>query len=168
MNFRNFEVLMTAILLIITVLLSILASVFWIDLNFFVGPYFLVHWFSIIATVFIVVSNSIYYFLKRLKVKNKQTLLKIHVFGNLLAFLPISIHFAQNVGRLALAPERLGVGFILFLILLVSLATGVIERYHSKGKLVSYSNFVHKYSFVILFFVALIHVLKGFNILVFP
>ena len=168
MNFRNFEVLITAILLIITLLLSILASVFWFDLNFFVGPYFLVHWFGVIATAFIVVFNSIYYFLKRLEVKNKQTLLRIHVFGNLLAFLPISLHFAQNVGRLSLAPERLGVGFILFLILLVSLATGVIERYHSKGKLVSFSKFVHRYSVILLFFVALLHVLKGFNILIFP
>ncbi len=167
MNFRNFGFLMASILLITTVLLSILASVFWVDLNFFVGPYFLIHWFGIIATAFIAVSNPIYYFLKRLKVKKKETLLRIHVFGNVLAFLLISLHFAQNVGRLALAPERLGVGFILFLILLVVLATGMIEKYHSKGKLARYSMFLHKYSIVILFLIAIIHVLTGFNILVF-
>jgi len=158
---------MASILLITTALLSILASLFWIDLNFFVGPYFLIHWFGIIATAFIAVFNPIYYFLKRLKVKKKETLLRIHVFGNVLAFLLISLHFAQNVGRLALAPERLGVGFILFLILLVVLATGMIEKYHSKGKLVRYSKVLHKYSVVILFLIAIIHVLTGFNILVF-
>ncbi len=167
MNFKNFGFLMASILLITTALLSILASLFWIDLNFFVGPYFLIHWFGIIATAFIAVFNPIYYFLKRLKVKKKETLLRIHVFGNVLAFLLISLHFAQNVGRLALAPERLGVGFILFLILLVVLATGMIEKYHSKGKLVRYSKVLHKYSVVILFLIAIIHVLTGFNILVF-
>jgi hypothetical protein len=167
MNYRNFEILLTLILLFITVISSILASVFWYELNFFAGPYFFIHWLGIIATTFIVVSTPIYYFLKRVKMKKLKILLKIHIFGNLIAFLPISIHFAQNVGRLAGAPQRLGDGFVLFLILLIVLATGIIERYGPNSKLGRNSRFAHKYSIVILFFIALIHVLEGVNLIFF-
>jgi hypothetical protein len=162
--YRNLEFWLTLILLLVTAILSIAAYILWYRLTFFVGSYLFIHWLSLIATIFIVVSIPIYYILKRVKPQNK-IILRIHVFGNLFAFLLISIHFAQNVGRLAGALQRLGYGFALYLLLSLIVATGILERYQTNGKLLRYTKVIHKYTVIILYLIILIHVLEGFNIL---
>ncbi len=92
-------------------------------------------------------------------------LLKLHVFGNLFSFLLVSIHFAQNTGRLALFYPRLEDGFVLFLVLSVIVATGMIERFGAKLKPVRFTRSVHRYTVVLFYFVTFVHVLQGFNII---
>lgn len=159
---RRIELWLIIAVIVITSISSALAYKFWYNLNFFVGPYFFVHWFSIIATIFISISIPIHYLLKYKKPQKLKIILRIHVFGNLLAFLPISIHFAQNVGRLAGAPERLGDGFVLYLILTFIVLTGIMERFRKKDKPQKIVKIAHRYSVILFYFAVLIHVL-GFN-----
>jgi len=156
---------LSLILLLVTVIFSVVAYVRWFSLTFFVGSLFFVHWLGLIATVFIAVLVPIYYFLKRKRPHNIKILLKIHVFGNLFSFLFVSIHFAQNIGRLAAFYPRLGYGFVLFLVLTIIVATGMLERFGARGKLVRCTKFVHKYAVVVFYLVTIIHVLHGFNII---
>ncbi|MHA2323762.1 MAG: hypothetical protein ACXACB_00045 [Promethearchaeota archaeon] len=166
-HYRNLEYLFTLILLLATIISTIAAYIFWYSFTFFVGSYLFIHWLGLIATIFIVVSVPIYYILKRVKPQNLKILLKIHVLGNLFAFLVISIHFGQNFGRLAGYLQRLDEGFVLYLFLILMVTTGILERYQISGKLLRYIKVVHKYSVVVLFLIIFIHVLEGFNILLF-
>lgn len=162
---RKPEFWLTLILLSATVISSIAAYVFWYRLTFFVGSYLFIHWLGLIATAFVAVSIPIHYVIKRKRPQNFKTILKIHTIGNLVAFLLISIHFSQNVGRLAGALQRLGAGFALYLILALIVATGIMERHQTKGKLSRYIKGTHKYTVIILYLIMLIHMLEGFNIL---
>ena len=142
------------------------AYVFWYQLLFFVGSYLFIHWLGIIATIFIAVFFPIYYILKQTRPKYTKILLRLHIFGNLLAFLVVSIHFAQNLARLAGFLQRLGDGLALYLVLLLIVATGILERYKTSSKLHRYTKFIHKYTVIILYLLILIHMLDGFNILI--
>jgi len=160
---RNSEFWLTLTFLLATVISSIAAYVFWYNLTFFMGPYLFVHWLGLIATAFVAVSIPIQYFVKRKRPQNFKTTLKIHTTGNLVAFSLISIHFAQNVGRLSGALQRIGAGFALYLVLAVIMATGIMDRYQTKRS--RYIKAAHKYTVIILYLIMLIHALEGFNIL---
>ncbi len=164
-NYRTVELWLTLILLLATVIASIITYIFWYRLTFFVGSYLFIHWLGLIATAFVVVSIPIHYILKRKRPQSFKKILKIHTIGTLFAFLLISIHFSQNVGRLAGAFQRLGVGFALYLVISLIVATGIVRRYQRNGKLSRYIKYIHKYTVIILYLVILIHLLKGFNIL---
>ena len=162
---RKLEFWLTMILLLTVTMSSIAAYVFWYKLTFFVGSYLFIHWLSIVATAFIAVSAPIHYILKRKRPQNFKVLLKIHTFGNLLAFWLISIHFAQNVGRLAGALQRLGIGFALYPVLVVTVATGIVDRYQAHGKFSKYIKLIHKYVVILLYLLIVLHVLEGFNVI---
>ena len=149
----------------VTATASVVAYVFWYKLLFFVGSYLFIHWLGLIATAFVAVSIPIHHVLKRRKPRTFKKILNIHVFGNLCVFLLISVHFAQNFGRLAGAVQRLGVGFALYLLLSLIVATGIVERYQSNDKVPRYVKGIHKYAVVILYLLIIVHLLEGFNIL---
>jgi hypothetical protein len=163
--YQSLEFWLTFTILCVTVTASILAYIFWYNLLFFVGPYLFIHWLGITATTFIIFSTPIYYVLKRKKPQNSKFILRIHVFGNLMAFLLISLHFAQNVGRLAGAPERLGNGVLLYWVLFFIMLTGIIEKFPTNRKLAKFSRITHRYSVILLYLAVLIHVLDGLNII---
>jgi hypothetical protein len=141
---------------------SVVAFALWYRLTFFAGSYLFIHWLGIIASVFIVVSNPIHYALKSRRTRFKL-ILRIHIFGNLLAFLIVSVHFAQNVGRLAGVPQRLGEGLALYLVLFIVVTTGFVERFYSE-RFLRFTKTIHKYTVTVLLIVLLIHALDGFNI----
>ena len=159
--YRKPEFWVAVLILLFTVIFSAVAFVNWIRLSFFVGDLFFVHWVSIVATTFIAVMVPVYYILKRKSPRHIKMLLRIHVFGNLLAFLLISIHFAQNTGRLVGFISRLGDGLALFLVLSIIVSTGLIEKFGAKLKLIRYIKFVHSYSVMIFYMVMVFHVLQS-------
>ncbi|MFC1487245.1 hypothetical protein ACFLRN_06130 [Thermoproteota archaeon] len=162
---RSLEFWLALILLSITVIFSVVVYVHWFGLAFFIGSLFIVHWLGLVATIFIAVLVPIYYILKRKRSNNIKTLLRIHVFGNLFSFMFVSIHFAQNIGRLAAFYPKLGYGFLLFIVLCTIVTTGLLERFSGQRKLVRYTKFVHRYSVVVFYLVAIIHTLQGFNVI---
>ncbi len=163
MKYPKIEFWLTVTLLLATLISSIIAYFFWYNLTFFVGPYLFIHWLGLTATIFIVVSIPIHYVLKRSRPQHAKLILKFHVLGNLSSFLIISLHFAQNIGRLSLSLERLGDGVALYLFLFIIMATGVLERYQTRGRLSRYTKIIHRYTVLVLYLIALIHILDGFN-----
>jgi hypothetical protein len=164
-HYRNSEFLASLLILLVTVFFSAVAYVRWYSLGFFVGSLFFVHWLGLAATVFIAVLVPVYYVLKRRRPQTIKTLLKLHVFGNLFSFLLISIHFAQNTGRLSGFIPRLEDGVVLFLVLSIIVATGMLERFGAKHKLVKYTKPIHRYTVALFYLITVIHVLQGFNII---
>ena len=162
---RNSAFWLASVLLLVTVMISVVAYVRWYNLGFFVGSLFFVHWLSLAATTFIALLVPIYYVLKRRSPQKTKIFLKIHVFGNLFSFLLVSIHFAQNTGRLSGFYLRLGEGFVLFLVLCLIVATGMLERFGGKNKIVRYTRPIHRYSVVVLYLVIILHVIQALNII---
>jgi hypothetical protein len=159
---RSLDFWSSFLILLFTVMFAAWVYVNWFSLSFFVGDLFFVHWVGLAATFFVGVMVPVYYVLKRKSPKKFKLLLRIHVFGNLLSFLLISVHFAQNTGRLSGFPSKLGDGLVLFLVLSIIVATGMFVRFGAKMKFVRYIKFVHSYAVVLFYFVVAFHVLSFF------
>lgn len=164
-NKKNIELWFSLLLLFLTFVISVISYQYWYDLLFFIGSLFFVHWIGLIATIFIAILVPTYYILKRKKPKYIKKLLKIHVFGNLLSYLFISIHFSQNTGRLSQLFLRLEDGFIFFIVLSVLIVTGMIERFGRKPNLSKYIKSIHRYGVFLFYLIMLIHTLQGFNLI---
>ena len=164
-NYLSLEFGFVVVLLLATIILSIFSFIFWYELTFFVGYYLFIHWLGLIATLFIVISIPVHFILKRLQSRNYKQILRFHTLGNLSAFMLISIHFTQNVGRLAGSIQRLGMGFFLYLILILIVATGILHYYQINKKYLKSIRVIHKYIVIVFYLVMTIHLLQGFNIL---
>jgi hypothetical protein len=160
--FRSLDFWASLLILLFTVVVAAWVYVNWFGLSFFVGDLLFVHWVGLAATIFVAVMIPVYYVLKRKSRKKFKLLLRVHVFGNLLSFLLISVHFAQNTGRLSGFPSKLGDGLVLFLVLSIIVVTGMLVRFGAKMKFVRYVKFVHSYAVVVFYFVMAFHVLSFF------
>jgi hypothetical protein len=162
---KSLELWSSITILVVTFFVSLVLYIQWYSLTIFVGPYLISHWLSLTGITIILLVVPIHYVLKRKSPQHCKTLLQIHVFGNLFAFLLISTHFAQNIGRLAAIFPYLDTGVVTFPILCITVATGFFERFRTSRKLVSYVKIIHRYLTVIFFLIILFHVLHGFNII---
>lgn len=148
-----------------TVVASVVFFVSWYNLIYFVGPFLFSHWFSLVGFLFISILLPIYMVLRRKRPQNSKWLLRIHVFGNLLAFLLIASHVAQHLGRLAGIFPYLDTGIVSFLITLTVVATGFFERFRFTGKRTTYIKTIHRYMTAFFYLILLVHTLHGFNII---
>jgi len=164
-HYKNLEFWLSIILILITIVFSVVAYFLWYSFIFFVGPFIFIHWLGLLSTVFIAVFIPVHYLLKRKRPQNRKIFLRIHVFGNLFSFLLISIHFAQNIGRLANYYPKIGDGIVLFLVLAIIVLTGFLERFQLAKNWVKYTRFIHRYIIVILYVIIFIHTLQGLNII---
>jgi hypothetical protein len=162
---RDTEFWLSLTILLVTVVASVVFLVNWYNLIFFVGSYLFSHWLSLIGFLFISIFLPIYYVLKRIRPRNINVFLKIHVFGNLLSFLLISSHFAQHLGRLAAIFPYLDTGIVSFIITSIIVATGFIERFQTTRKMESYTRIIHRYMTALFSVVIFFHILHGFNII---
>jgi len=71
----------------------------WLNFRFLIGPEPFHHWLSWTGTAFIAFFTPSYAFLKRRYPKRLKTLLGIHVLGNLVSFMFVSVHLAHQLGR---------------------------------------------------------------------
>jgi hypothetical protein len=155
---------MLTILVIIT--FSFTTYFRFLNLIFFVGPFLFTHWFVWIGTIFIAVFTPIYYKLKRINPQKIRKLLQIHVFGNLFSFLLISFHFAVQVGRPPQFFPDLNTGVILYIVLLLLVASGFFHRFKIVKRVNPHLNrFIHISITLSFYLVIGVHILQGLNIL---
>jgi hypothetical protein len=148
-------------IIIATVILMVLDNLGWINFGFFVGPFRVNHWFVWIGTIYIAFTVPIISMLKRRYLSKVLVLFRIHVFGNLLAFLLISLHFAGQVNRPIEFYPDLGTGLALYIIMLLLVATGFTHRFQLISQIKSQTRkFVHvglSFSFYILIGIHILH-----------
>jgi hypothetical protein len=126
-------------ILLVTAILSTATLLRWFNLRFQVGAYYFTHWLGWIGVFFIAIYTPIYYIYKRRNPRLVKTLIKVHVFGNLLAVMLISIHFAQQMGRPAQFYPELGSGLILYITMFILVATGFLHRFGVLDKIGRFS-----------------------------
>lgn len=157
----------TALSIIIATVCLIGADMFgWIHFGFFIGPFRANHWFVWIGTLYIAFTVPVISMLKRRYLSKFLVFFRIHVFGNLLAFLLISLHFAGQINRPAEFYPDLGTGLALYIIMLLLVATGFAHRFQLIARFKSQTRkFVHvslSFSFYIIIGIHILHGLGFF------
>jgi len=168
---KNKSFLAASTLLLVTFFIIVFILVDWVDTGFFVGPIRFSHWMVLIGTSFIAVYTPIFYFLKRRYPKKLKYLLNIHVFGFLISFMFISIHFAGQIGRPQQFYPEIGEGIALFIIMVLLVATGFIHRFQiiakKSGKYYKphFNRYYHVSITTAFYIVILVHILVNVGII---
>jgi hypothetical protein len=167
---KNIGFWLALIIVLVTIYLSFATYLRWLPLSFRIGGLFFAHWLGIVGSLFIGIYSPIYYIVKRRYPKRIKGLVRIHVFGNLLSFMLISIHIAQQLGRPPQFYPDLGAGLALYIITLILVATGFIHRYGLLASLGRYqlphrNKFTHVGLTLSFYIVIIVHALRNFGIL---
>jgi len=172
MNIQKNKTFLAALtILFITFLFIVFVLIDWIDTGFFVGPLRFSHWMVYIGTFFIAIYTPMFYFLKRHNPKRLKYLLNIHVFGFLISFMFISIHFAGQIGRPQQFYPELGEGIALFIIMVLLVSTGFIQRFQiiqkKTGKYYKphFNRYYHVSITTAFYIVIIVHILINVGIL---
>lgn len=155
------------VVIIVTATILSIVAVFnhWLHLNFHIGPLYFTHWLAIIGTAFIAVYVPIYSFLKRHKPNTRKSILVIHVLGNLIAVMLVSIHFTSQITRPQQALPQFGTGILLYFIMFALVVSGIIRRFGILSGLERYWKFLHINLAVSFYLVIVVHVLHGLHLL---
>jgi len=153
------------VLVLVIVVTSIGNYLRWWDLHFYVGPEYFHHWLSFIGAGYIAIFTPIYSIIKRHSPGRFEALLKTHVFGNLVAFLFLSMHFTQHMGRPAQFAPTLGTGLALYIIVAIMVITGFVQRFRLAGGFLRSWRFVHVSLSLSFYIVVVIHVLHNLGVI---
>jgi hypothetical protein len=158
---RNVEFWAALSIIIATIVLMIADRLQWIHFGFFVGPFRVNHWFVWIGTLYVAFAVPIIAVSKKRFPSKFLTLFRLHVFGNLLAFLLISLHFSGQIDRPAAFYPDLGTGLALYIIMILLVATGFTHRFQLIPQIKSQTRrFVHiglSFSFYIIIGIHILH-----------
>lgn len=135
------------------------------NLNMKIGPFFVHHWFSLIGGAYLLTFIAIQAYLKRHNAVDRGTLLKVHVFGNLLAVMLVSVHFAIQMSRPAEFAPDLGTGLATYLLFVVIIAAGFMMRFGLAVKHRESWRLIHVGLSLSLFIILIIHVLRNLGLL---
>ncbi|MHB1485465.1 MAG: hypothetical protein ACYCYI_12490 [Saccharofermentanales bacterium] len=129
------------------------------------GPYFLHHWFTIIGGTYILTATLIFSLLKRHTGINPGILLKVHVFGNILALTLIFMHIAMQLSRSGQSFPELGTGFSSFVIFIAISIFGFMTRFGILIKKRESWRLMHIGLAMSLLVIVTMHFLRNFNII---
>ena len=161
---KDVSVWLASAVILTTIYLFVATYLHQINVSFVLGPFDFSHWLAFVGTAFIVLYNPIYYIWKRRNPKRFQSLLRIHVFGNLISVALITVHFAAQISRPPKHYPQLGTGIVLFAVLLILVVTGFAQRFRLMKNL-RYWRFWHVGT-VITFCLAIpVHILHGLKVI---
>ena len=162
----NWELWVSGVTVFLTVFLMIAYYSRWFSFATRVGPFRIIHYVAFAGTLFIAFGVILFAALKRRSPNKYKILLRIHVFGNLLSFLLVSLHFAGQVGRPADSYPDFGTGLAMYLGMVLSVATGFVLRFKVFRSLSPVVNrFVHAGLAFVFYIIIVVHILHGLNII---
>jgi len=128
-NSKKAEFFFAGLLIALAVFFLIVAYFDWIDFGVVIGAYRFNHWLVWVGSLYIAFAVPIYLMLKRRYAAGIRRLFGFHVFGNLTAFILITIHFSSQISRPAAFYPDLGTGLALFFSMALLVATGFSQRF---------------------------------------
>jgi hypothetical protein len=153
------------IFLLASLFFSLATAYRWLDIRFRIGPYYVTHWLSWVGTLFIALYTPLYYIVKRRNPRILQYLIPIHMYGNLLSFMFISMHFFQQITRPPQFYPDLGTGVALYLMMFILVLTGFLHRFQLLGKTIPHQNRFLHISITLAFYIVIgIHILQGIGV----
>lgn len=161
---RKAELWMGLLILAITVVLVVAIQLQWFRLRISIAGELSHHWVGWFGAVFIGTYLPVYLILKRKYPNKKMTLILIHIFGNLLSFTAIAVHFTHQLTRPPEAFPALGTGVALIVALLISVISGFVMRFQLARKNYNSWRWVHTAVMLSFYIIAFIHILHGAKI----
>ena len=143
------------VIILFTILLSSLVIIDRSSFSFSVGSDLFTHWAAWIGGLWIAFFTPIYYFLKHRRSLRIKAWVKMHMFGNLFAFMLISVHFWYELATVT----RIGIGMALFIALLVLVVTGVLYRFNIWQSSKKYLKYLHITMTTAFILILIIHIL---------
>jgi hypothetical protein len=162
-------VLLSLIVIAIIVVEAIIFLRFYrfpfVQYTFLGATHSLTHWIGWIGTIYIFIASPALPVIKRRATAHYKNMLSIHMIGNVLGVLLISIHFAQQMTRPATAFPDLGTGIVLYAAMILLVSTGLAKYSGIVKNHARLVNFLHA-SFTVMFYVVIIvHILHGISII---
>ena len=144
---KNSSFLSASATILVTFFLMVATYLKWLKLNFMIGSYYFGHWLGWIGAVYIAFATPTFYILRRRYPKRRNSMIGFHIFGNLFAFMLVSLHFAQQISRPPEFFPELGTGIIQYIAVLLLVSTGFVHKYHTleKRSIAVSSKQLHKY-----------------------
>jgi hypothetical protein len=135
--------------------------------NSVVDDYRLSHWFSIAGSIYIAVASPIFVFLKRKFRGNYPNLVRFHMFGNLVFFILIAIHFTSQIARPAASYPELGTGVALFVAMSLQVASGFTQKFKTQKISINAkaNRLIHGGLIAVFYLVIVFHVLHGLGMM---
>ena len=154
-------------ILIVLIAVSLMAGIYFrlFRLHIIFGDFFYHHWATIIGTSLIAIYTILYPTLKRRYPKNFKTLQRVHVFGNLLAVMLVSIHFTTEIIRPPQSRPEFSTGIILYPTMFLLVLTGFLRRFPVRRGIETQLKFVHVGLTLTFYSVIVVHVLHGLGFL---
>jgi hypothetical protein len=160
LKIKGLDFLIALLIVALAALFMAAAYLRWINTGFFIGPFRYSHWLSILGTSYIAIATPAFVLLKRFYSKKTRTYLRFHIFGNLLFFLLISIHFASQVGRPLTSYPPLGMGLAMYIAMTLEVVSGFAERFPLIKQISPRTNkFIHAGLVLVFYLVIGLHVL---------
>jgi hypothetical protein len=151
-------------IIIAAVVLMVMVNLQWIRFVNPIGPFRVMHWFVWIGTLYIAFVVPTITILKKRSPNRYVTLFRVHVFGNLLAFVLVSLHFASQISRSPTAYPELGTGLALYMIMILLVFTGFTHRFQLIPQIKSQTRkFVHVGLTFSFYLIIGIHILHGLH-----
>ncbi len=161
---KEFWAALSIVIVTVILMATILLDLF--SIGFRLGPFRANHWLVWIGTLYIAIAVPTLAILKKRRPQKYLTLFRIHVFGNLFAFLLISLHFASQIGRPATAYPELGTGLALYIVMILLVATGFNHRFQIIPQIKSTTRrFMHVALAFSFYIIIVVHILHGLGII---
>ena len=122
------------------------------------------HWIGWSGALYIAAATLVYYVIRRRYVNSYQNIMKFHIFGNLIAFITVSIHFTHQIGSPPILGTYTHLGLTMYSALSLQVITGVLLRFQFINKLKSV-RFIHVALVMTFYLILIIHILHGLNII---
>ncbi len=119
-----------------------------------------VHWIGWTGALYIAFATPIYPIIKRKYSQFIEKTLSIHVMGNLLGVLLVSIHFAHQVTRPLSSYPDLGTGIVLYAAMIMLSATGLVLVSGIGRKFYRQIRFLHPAFAITFYTVIVMHILE--------
>jgi hypothetical protein len=162
---RRIETWLLLFIIAIIIMLAVAIQLHWFRLRFSIAGELSHHWIGWLGAGFIVIFLPIFSILKRLYPHRLNTLTRIHIFGNLLAFMAITTHFTHQLTRPIQAFPTLGTGLALVVALVISVLTGLVLRSQFTRKRYKSWRWIHTSMVLGFYIIILFHILHGTGVI---
>jgi hypothetical protein len=163
---KNLEFWAAMIIVILTAFLMFAYYNRWFSFAATIGPFRVIHYIAFAGTLYIAFGVLFFSMLKRRNPQKYKMLLRFHSFGNLIAFLLVSLHFAGQLGRPANSYPELGTGLALYIGMTLLVISGLALRFHIfRSVNPSTNRFIHAGLALAFYIVIIVHTLHGLNLI---
>lgn len=143
-------------IILFTIVLSTFVIVNRSSFSFSVGSDLFTHWAAWMGGFWIAVVTPMYVVLKHYRPMRIKAWVRIHMFGNLFAFMLISVHFWYWVTFVSF----LGTGFAIFVATFMLIVTGLLQRFNMLQSSIRYIRFIHISMTTAFYLILIIHTLS--------